>query len=499
MRIGFVGPSYTAASTAVADEECINWYAQTTESQASIVPTQAYGGKNATSLKSYFPAPGLTVFCALPQSPVRGSIAVGGNSSGTLSGIYNLLAVAGGELYAVHADGTYTALGAIVNDGQAVSMAFNSLQVLIVGGNKAYCFTVASNTLTDVTASLAGYPVKCDYSDTYFIVQLLGNKFQMSQVLDGTTWPGTLVNEVSVFAENIYSIICNHRELWVLGQIRSQPYQDTGSAEVFDVIPGTMLEKGCVAPFAPCLVDNSVFWIDEDARGGRSAWRSQGYVPIRISTYAVETDLASYTSINIASMTTYAYQDNGHLFWVLYIPGSQWSWVYDDGEGLWHKRAYWNAATATWTAHRSWNHSYAYNLHLVGDWATGNLYSMSTNTLTDNGNNIRRLRRSPTISNEMSRVYHAELTLDFDTGQGPQPPLVDGNGNPRQPQALLRWSDDRGKTWGNQHVLNCGYAGQYRTRAIQRRLGQSRYRVYELSVTDPIPWVLVDAYLRIGQ
>jgi hypothetical protein len=197
-------------------------------------------------------------------------------------------------------------------------------------------------------------------------------------------------------------------------------------------------------------------------------------------------------------MTTYSYQDKGHLFWVLYIPFSQWSWVYDVGENLWHKRASWNSATSTWTAHRSWNHSYAYNKHLVGDPVSGNLYVMDSSNLTDNGNEIRRFRRSPTVINEMQRIYHKELALDFDTGQGPQPPLIDGAGNPRQPQCMLRWSDDRGKTWSNQHILDCGFAGNFKTRVIQRRLGQSRYRVYELSMTDPIPWVLVDAYLEIA-
>jgi hypothetical protein len=123
---------------------------------------------------------------------------------------------------------------------------------------------------------------------------------------------------------------------------------------------------------------------------------------------------------------------------------------------------------------------------------------MSLGTFQDNGNDIVRVRQAPTVTDEMARIYHAELTLDFATGLGPQPPFVDGNGNPRQPQAMLQWSDDRGQNWSNLHTLNCGFAGQYHTRVIQRRLGRSRYRVYRLTVSDPLRWTLVDAYLRIG-
>ena len=792
MRIGFIGPSYTSRSSAVADEECINFFAQTLESQSAIIPVSPYGGKQAAGLKSYYGTPGLSIFTTFDDlGPVRGQCWTGSR----------LFAVSEQYLYEVDSTGTPTLLGMVSNNGQPVSMVASSIQLLIVSAGQAYCYTLnpgtwAANTLysigalivdpaghiqkataaawqastayavgqeivdpngniqqaeqaqwtansvynigaqivdpaghiqqatqaqwaaattyvlgaeivdsngnvqkafaalwaanttyalgaeivdsngnvqkvttagttgavapiwaitgitTDntvvwtfqaasggnagtsggteptwstfsvtldgtgtlvwifqgsaggkagvsggtiptfndsggsapdngtlvwqdegvasgagtsgttepifltsgntpdagtlvwafqsasngsagrsgatiptfndsggmtpdgsdtlmwqdegmrllnVTPQLAGTPIKCEFSDSYFIVIFAGsNKFQMSQVLDGTTWPGLLINEVSVFADNISSICCNHREPWVMGQLRSQPYQDTGSLEVFDVIPGALIEKGCVATFATTRVDNSVFWWDSDERGALSAWRSNGYTPVRISTYAVETDLGTNALANIQQMTTYAYEDSGHIFWITYIPGSQWSWCFDVTENLWHKRATWNDLTATWSAHPGWNHAAAFGMHLVGDWNSPNLYQMSLENLTDNGVLIDRLRRSPTVLNENQRIYHAELMLDFDTGQGPQPPLTDGAGNPRPPQVILRYSDNRGKTWSNQKVCGVGYAGEYNTRVVFFRLGVSRNRVYEMRVSDPVVWVLVDAYLRLA-
>ena len=108
---------------------------------------------------------------------------------------------------------------------------------------------------------------------------------------------------------------------------------------------------------------------------------------------------------------------------------------------------------------------------------------------------IRRVRQAPTVGDEMKWLFHNQLTIDFDTGQGPQPPLLDGTGLPRDPQCILQWSDDRGKTWSNELILCCGQAGEYRTRVVFRRGGRSRYRVYRVVMTDPIFWAIVDAYL----
>lgn len=480
-KFGFVGPSYTAKSNAVADEECINLYPETIESSG------------AQTQHSYFGTPGLKVFATFPTGPVRGSF-----NTGT-----TVYVVAADQLYSVASDGTQTALGTIANDGLAVSVTASNIQLFIVGGGNAYCYTFATNILLNVTVQLAGTPMQTDYSDGYFIVAFKNsNKFQMSAILDGTTWPEIQVNAVSVFAENIVSIIVSHRELWVFGSQHAQPYQDTGSVEVFDVIPGSLIDTGSGATFGRNLVDNTIFWISDDQRGARQAWRANGYTPMRISTFAVETALSSYP--DISGLVSYSYQDGGHLFWVLYIPNTDCTWVYDVAESLWHKRALWNPASGMYGPHQSWNHSYAFGKHLVGDWNSGNIYEMKLgydtgggvyDFVTDNGAPIRRLRRSPTLVSEMEWIYHNELTVDFATGLGPQPPLTDGDGNPRPPQAMLRWSDTRGSTWSNERIVGMGFAGEYTTRVIWRRLGRSRYRVYEVVVSDPIPVAIVDAYL----
>jgi len=228
-----------------------------------------------------------------------------------------------------------------------------------VAGRRGYCFTLATNTWVDVSDQLAGQPIVVDYGDAYFIVKFAdSNKFQISQILDGTVWPGIQVNETSVFPENIRTLIVSHRELWIVGDRHMQPYQNTGTDEIYDPIPGTLVEKGGGCAFGIDRVDNTVFWVSEDERGARECWRASGYTPQRISTHAVEVWLSQWPQADFENLTSYSYQDGGHEFWVLYVPNSDASFVYDVAENLWHKRAEWT--DGSWSPHRSWNHVYAF-------------------------------------------------------------------------------------------------------------------------------------------
>lgn len=67
------------------------------------------------------------------------------------------------------------------------------------------------------------------------------------------------------------------------------------------------------------------------------------------------------------------------------------------------------------------------------------------------------------------------------------------------PMVMLRWSQDGGHTWSSEHWRSAGKVGEYKTRVRWRRLGQARRRVYEIAVSDPVPWQFIDAYLETSQ
>ena len=61
------------------------------------------------------------------------------------------------------------------------------------------------------------------------------------------------------------------------------------------------------------------------------------------------------------------------------------------------------------------------------------------------------------------------------------------------PMISLSYSDDGGHSFSPERAISCGKLGQYKTRAIWRKLGQSRDRVFKISCVEPIKLTLLSA------
>ena len=66
----------------------------------------------------------------------------------------------------------------------------------------------------------------------------------------------------------------------------------------------------------------------------------------------------------------------------------------------------------------------------------------------------------------------------------------------RPAQLQLRWSDDGGHNWSNPYNASLGLTGETTARALWRRLGKSRNRVYEVVCSDPVAVRLVNAFVN---
>jgi hypothetical protein len=104
---------------------------------------------------------------------------------------------------------------------------------------------------------------------------------------------------------------------------------------------------------------------------------------------------------------------------------------------------------------------------------------------------IRRLRRAPHLAQENVRLFYRRFELDLERGVG----LATGQGS--DPMVMVRLSRDGGHTWGEPMRMSAGRMGEYTTRVIARRLGQARDTVFEVTVSDPVAWSLVNAWLDL--
>lgn len=490
-RFGFCGPTYQLPNINADCQRTINLYPESDESQM---------GKSAIVMN---PTPGLSLFCDLIGQEVRGELTINGR----------MFALCDTHLYEVASNGTKTALGNVANDGNLVYMVATPQQLAIASAGFLYVYylqTVGAVVAgTFVTVPPATFPGPIDsirLSDDFFIALIAqSQRYYVSNSLDATNWPALSFNQISTFPDNVVSMIVDHRQIALFGQKATEFDYDTGGIPVpFGAAPGGFMEEGCAAEFATVQLDNSIFWIGQrNDRGQGIGWRSNGYSPVRVTNHSVESIWATYTTLSDAR--AFAYQDGGHSFWHINFPSANATWVYDVATGMWHERGYWQAQAGIYQTALPQCHTFNFNKHLVGDRQSGKIYQMAApsasgsawNFVTDNGNPIRRLRRAPIISTENKWIYYRELTIDLMTGLGPQPPLLDGAGNPRDPMLTMRYSNDSGITWSNGRDVPCGQAGAYLQRAVARRLGRARRgRVFEVTCTDPIPWYFTDAFIE---
>jgi hypothetical protein len=295
--------------------------------------------------------------------------------------------------------------------------------------------------------------------------------------------------------DGVVGIIVDHREVWVLGTNSVEVWYDAGTADFpLQRIQGAFNEIGCVAPYSIAKADNGIFWLGQDARGQGMVYRANGYTGARVSTHAVEWHIQQYG--NLSDAVAYTYQQDGHTFYVLIFPSANTTWVYDAATQAWHERA--GFTNGDFTRHRS-NCQVAFNNEIiVGDYDNGKLYAFDLDVYADDGQ-IQRWYRTwralPTGQNNLRRTAQHTLQLDCETGVG----LNLGQGS--DPQVMLRWSDDAGHTWSNEHWAGMGKIGQYGRRVFWRRLGMTvklRDRVYELSGTDPVKIAIMGAELLLS-
>ena len=88
------------------------------------------------------------------------------------------------------------------------------------------------------------------------------------------------------------------------------------------------------------------------------------------------------------------------------------------------------------------------------------------------------------------RQFFSFLQIDLQAGNG----ITTGQGS--DPIMEIDWSDDGGWTWSSIRFVHTGKIGQYTQRAITRRMGYSRDRVFRIAVSDPNQWVVINGYLQ---
>jgi hypothetical protein len=374
-------------------------------------------------------------------------------------------------------------------------MADNGTQLFIACNPWSYIYNATTGVFAQITDPDFAGAVTVGYIDGYFVFnQPNSQTIWITQLLDGTSVEPLDFASAEGSPDGLVGLIVDHREVWLFGTNSVEVWYDSGNSDFpLERIQGAFNEIGCAAPYSIAKLDNGLFWLGSDARGNGIVYRANGYTGQRVSTHAIEFAIQSYA--NISDAFAYTYQQEGHAFYVLTFPTGNATWVYDVSTGTWHERAaFYNGEFSRHVS--SCQMSYG-NEIVVGDSTSGNIYAFDLDVYADNGalqKWLRSWRALPSGQNNLKRTAQHSLQLDCETGVG----LNTGQGS--DPQAMLRWSDDGGHTWSNEHWASMGAIGASGTRTFWRRLGMTdklRDRVYEVSGSDPVKIAIIGAELSV--
>ena len=482
---GFVGTSYTAPSIYQDDQECINFFAE-------IDPTKQPGSRGIVAL---YPTPGLVTKVTLPAiAEVRGMR--------TLSGEQYVIAVCGNCVYRIDTTYTATLIGNLTTSSGPVSISDNittsaGLTAYIVDGPNRYTWVALTNTFTTLSGSDGAWKgaTVVDVVDSYNIYNEPGTQNWACTDLGSSLSTQALYGTKNGSSDNLVSLIVDRRQVYLLGEVTTEVWTDVGNVIAgittfpFQRVPGTSIQSGLGAPFSIARFMDSFAFVAKDTRGNSTIEMVNGYTFVKISTHAVEQTLLNEV---VSDAIAYTYQLEGHEMYVCTFPsiGNGLTWVYDSSTKSWHKWLSWNSTTGEYYRHRSNCGCYFNNTYLVGDFENGKIYSVENEVYTEDGATIRRLRRATHLTTDLQRQYFESFQIQFQPGVG----LSTGQGD--DPQAMLRWSNDGGSTFSNEHWVSIGKIGQYANRALWRRLGWSRDRIFEVAVSDPIKAVIISAELK---
>ena len=415
-------------------------------------------------------------------------------TAGTGQGIYsynsNLWAVIGGTLYSFPPGGTHTTVGSLVG-GTGVPVSFsntnNNAYLFLHNGTNGYTVT-SGGTFASITS--AGFPPNNGYSagaicpgaaslDTYIFIMTTDAKIWMSNSNDPTTW--NALNYISAEIDSDAGVAIARQLNYIVAfkQYNVEFFYDAVNQTGSVLSPNTSatIKSGCANGNSVVSLEGTIIWIAQGKETGKSVMLLDGITPGTISTPAVERILETDALTNVRA---YAYRQGGHTFYILSLPDSNVTLVYDINMKTWYT---WSSVVSSVEGYFNQTFGCSYNnKEYVLNATSGVVSYFSRTTYQDNGNPINVQGRTPLLDsdNNLKKFYRGCRYIGDRT-------TVTSN-------LSLRHTDDDYNTWSSYYTLDIST-----NNPTAWSLGSSRRRAFDWLYTDNYPFRIQALELEFSQ
>lgn len=398
-------------------------------------------------------------------------------------------AFCGEAVYRLRANRTATRIGTIQGLAPVVTAQNKKNtgpQIVVLTESKIYI--IENDLVSEYSdADLPLGPISASYIDGYILFGYADGRFYISAINEANDVAPLDFAEAEGSPDNLTAIFVNGREVILCGAETGEVWVNSGEAAFpFERVNGAMFPSGWIAKHTIKAFDNTFLGVTNKGHVGRA----EGYQVKRISNFEVEAAIQRDVDAGLAAeMIAHTKSEGGHEFYVL--SGTDWGFTYDAATQLWHKDE-----SHGLTKSRRRFYLRAFDRHLVGDIDGGKCYEENFDTFTEAGGPFVWSVRSQPVEFGPARIIFNALNVSIETGVGNGPNEI---GESKNPVLMLRWSDDRGKSWDGDLMEELGEQGNYSPQVTFSQLGTSEGygRIFELSCSSPVRGALVSALADI--
>jgi hypothetical protein len=300
------------------------------------------------------------------------------------------------------------------------------------------------------------------YLDTYVAVMTTEGRIYTSNSGDPTTW--NALNYISSNSQpDAATGITSHLNYVVaFNQWSTQFFYDAGNTTGSPLLPNASanLEIGCANGNSIAKFEQTVVWVGQSNTAGKGVYLLNGITPNKISNQYIDKYLDADTCTNCVA---YGIKYNGHSWYVLTLPDTDVTFVFDLDEKVW---TFWSSVLNNTEQYFIADYATSLSGHTyLQDSVNGELYKLDQNTYKDADGVINFRLVSP--------------LLDADTQYRKMISRVEIIGDKVDTLLRIRHTDNDYQNWSTYRNVNL-----IDTRPVLYQNGITRRRAYELFTND---------------
>lgn len=352
-------------------------------------------------------------------------------------------------------------------------------------GTKIVRYDPSAGTMTFLDTVDAQAPTTASHIagiDGYLIGNATNsNRFYFSEVADFNTWSALDFASASGNADYILAVHVFRREVYLFGQETTEIWENDGVSP-FIRIPGGYIETGISAPHSVVQNDDGIFWLS-------SRKRIVKYNGSQLEVISTPYDSLIGRMAIVSDATSDRIVISGKEFLVFHFPAANVTLAWNVTNDTWAKWGWYDSEAGAYDRFKGQRYLEigAFDgLRLIGGIDEFLIWNLSDTAYRDRTNPIRALRTTGHINYGTTQEKQSqEIRLTLRRGDAAVTTTT-------SPKLMIRWRDNN-RYWSQEKQIDLGLTGETDIVARLTRTGIYRTRQYQISCTENVPYVLVDA------